>query len=62
MSGYQFCEGSWWIFPCDICFKDSKVIPISPSVKVAQPTNTEPSSTTVTKPNKRVPRLLKVAG
>jgi len=45
-------------FPCDICFKDSKVIPFSPSVKVAQPTNTEPSSTTVAKTNKRFPRLM----
>lgn len=45
-------------FPCNICFKDSKVIPFSPSVKVAQPTNTEPSSTTVAKTNKRVPRLM----
>lgn len=45
-------------FPCDICFKDSKVIPFYPSVKVAQPTNTEPSSTTVAKTNKRFPRLM----
>jgi len=49
-------------FPCDICFKDSKVIPFSPSVKVAQPTNTEPSSTTVAKTNKRFPRLMQATG
>ena len=45
-------------FPCDICFKDSKVIPISPPEKGAQPTNNEPSSTTVANIKRSVPRLI----
>ena len=49
-------------FPCDICFKDSKVIPFSPRKKGAQPTTTEPSSNTVAKIKRSAPGLLKAVG
>jgi hypothetical protein len=45
-------------FPCDICFKDSKVIPFSPREKGAQTTNTEPNPNTVAKAKRRVLRLI----
>jgi hypothetical protein len=46
-------------FPCDICFKDSKVIPFSPTEKGARTTNTEPSSNTVAKIKRSIPKLIK---
>jgi len=44
--------------PCDICFKDSKVVPFSSSENEVQPTNTEPSSTSVANIKRSMPRLI----
>jgi len=44
-------------FPCDICFKDSKVIPFSPSEKGAETTNTQPVQNTAAKLKRHVPEL-----
>ena len=44
--------------PCDICFKDSKVVPFSSSENEVQPTNTEPSSTSVANIKTSMPRLI----
>jgi hypothetical protein len=49
-------------FPCDICFKDSKVIPFSPLEKKDQAKSCRKNSTSVAKTSKGVPRLLKSAG
>ena len=48
--------------PCDICFKDSKVIPFSPTKKKDQATSCNITNNSVIKTNKAVPRLFKVAG
>lgn len=49
-------------FPCDICFKDSKVIPISTPERKDQANSFKKDPNLVAKTNKGVPRLLKVAG
>lgn len=49
-------------FPCDICFKDSKVIPISTPERKDQANSCKKDPNLVAKTNKGVPRLLKVAG
>ena len=49
-------------FPCDIYFKDSKVIPFSPTVKEDQAHSRNKNPNSLAKVNKVVPRLLKAAG
>ena len=49
-------------FPCDISFKDSKVIPISPTVRKDQVNSRKEIQSSVEMTNKGVPRLVKVAG
>ena len=45
-------------FPCDICFKDSKVIPFSSPEEGAHSSNNGPSSSTEANINRSVPRLM----
>ena len=49
-------------FPCDIFFKDSKVVPFSQTEKKDQASSCKKNPNPVTKTNKGLPRLLKVAG
>lgn len=49
-------------FPCNICFKDSKVIPFSPPERKDQANSCKKDPNLVAKTNKGIPRLLKVAG
>ena len=49
-------------FPCDICFKDSKVIPFSPTVRTDQVNSRKKNHNSVDMTNKGVPRLVKVEG
>ncbi len=49
-------------FPCDICFKDSKVIPFSPTERKDQANSFKKDPNLVANTNKGVPRLLKVGG
>ena len=49
-------------FPCDICFKDSKVIPFSLTEKKDLANSCKKDPISVAKANKGVLRLLKVAG
>ncbi|NNK57487.1 MAG: hypothetical protein HKP44_09270 [Desulfofustis sp.] len=49
-------------FPCDIFFKDSKVIPFSPTEKKDEVKSCRKTHNSVAKTNKGAPRLLKAAG
>ncbi len=49
-------------FPCDICFKDSKVIPFSPTVREDQANSCKKNPNSAAETNKGLPKLLKVAG
>lgn len=49
-------------FPCDICFKDSKVIPLATHDKQVQEDSSERSPSSVAKNKKGAPRLLKATG
>ncbi len=49
-------------FPCDICFKDSKVISFSHSKKGSPSANTKLRSNTVAKINRSVTKLIKATG
>ena len=49
-------------FPCDICFKDSKIISFSPTERKDQANSSKKNPNSVAKINEGVPKLLKVAG